>query len=113
MKTPYAVKVSAAVIFLLGTARLASAQATFTDNFSTNANYLANGVAGTMWDGVYLGAGEFPGATGNGSAAGSASVADANMTGGSLLTIASVQTDWENTADDGVFLFKVSRVILT
>ena len=26
--------------------------ATITDNFSANVNYLTNGVAGTIWDGV-------------------------------------------------------------
>ena len=33
--------------------------ATLTDNFNVNANYLTNGIAGTIWDGVYFGAGEF------------------------------------------------------
>ena len=31
----------------------------YTDNFNANVNYLTNGLAGTIWDGVYFGAGEF------------------------------------------------------
>ncbi len=106
MKTLYFLR-AAAVLLLTGWSRLVGAQTTFSDNFSANADYLSNGVAGTMWDGIYLGAGEFPFATSTGAAAGTASAADANLTGNNLLTLASVQTDWENTADDGVFLFKV------
>jgi uncharacterized protein len=83
------------------------AQATFMDDFATPVNYLANGVAGTMWDGIYLGAGEIANATGVGAAAGTVSVADADISSNHVLTILSLQTDWENTADDGVFLFKV------
>ena len=85
----------------------AGAQATFTDDFASPVNYLTNGVAGAMWDGIYLGAGEIANATGVGAAAGSVSVADADISGQQMLTIASLQTDWENAADDGVFLFKV------
>ena len=56
---------------------------------------------------VYLGAGEFANATGVGAVAGTVSVADASITSAGRLTIASLETDWENTADDGVFLFEV------
>lgn len=83
------------------------AQVTFTDSFTTPHNYLSTGVAGTIWDGLYLGAGEFSGATGNGGVAGSVSVADAGLTTGGALTLASLQTDWEGAADDGAFLYKV------
>jgi len=44
---------------VLGMVVSAGAQVTFTDNFNTPVNYLTNGVAGTIWDGVYFGAGEF------------------------------------------------------
>jgi hypothetical protein len=85
----------------------AGAQTTYTDNFSTPVNYLTGGVAGTMWDGVYLGAGAFANATSTGAAPGTISVADAGITANNALTIASLQTDWENSEDDGAFLFKV------
>ncbi len=101
------VKLFIVVLLFAAAAMCARAQTTFTDNFNTPVNYLANGVAGTIWDGVYLGAGEISGAAGNGSAPGSASIADADISGSNLLTLASLQTDWENNADDGVFLFKV------
>jgi carbonic anhydrase/acetyltransferase-like protein (isoleucine patch superfamily) len=90
-----------------GAVLLAPAQVTYTDNFTTPLNYLTNGVAGTMWDGLYLGAGEFAGATSVGAAAGSVSVVDASISSNNVLTIASLQTDWENTADDGVLFYKV------
>ena len=83
------------------------AQVTFTDNFTTPINYLTNGVAGTIWDGIYLGAGEIANFTDVGTAAGTVSLANADINGNNVLTIASLQTDWENAADDGVFLFKV------
>ncbi len=85
----------------------AGAEASFSDNFLTSVNYQTNGVAGTIWNGIYLGAGEFPNATSVGAAPGTVSVADAYITSPGVLTFASLQTDWENTADDGVFLFKI------
>ncbi len=85
----------------------AAADVTFVDNFASPVNYLTNGIQGTMWDGLYLGAGDLANGTSIGAGAGTVSVADANQSSANQLTIASVQTDWENTADDGVFLFKV------
>jgi DUF1680 family protein len=79
----------------------------YLDDFSAPITYLTNGVAGTMWDGVYLAGGEIAGATGVGAANGSVAVADADISGSGRLTFASLQTDWEDAADDGVFLFKV------
>ena len=52
---------------------------TFTDNFNTTNNYLANGVKGTIWDGIYLAPGDFPNVT-LGNAAGVISAVDANST---------------------------------
>lgn len=92
---------------VLATAMPAQAQVTFTDNFSAPINYLTNGIMGTIWDGIYLGAGEIMDATSIGAGAGSVSEANASVSRNNVLTIASVHTDWENAADDGVFLFKV------
>jgi hypothetical protein len=90
------------------TAALSAAQAqTYTDNFSTPINYLTNGVAGTIWDGIYLGAGEFAGETDLGMAPGTVSIADASISSNGVLTVSSLQTDWEQKSDDGFFLFKV------
>jgi hypothetical protein len=83
------------------------AQITITDDFSTSVDYLTNGVNGTIWDGIYLGAGAIAQPTGVGAAPGSVSMANANISSNSTLSVASLQTDWENTADDGFLLFKV------
>src|SRR5215469_3711406 len=79
--------------------------ATFSDDFSVSHDYLASGVTGTIWDGLYTGAGSFPGEN-VGSAPGATLIADANVTGAGRLTVQSVNTGWENTEDDGFFLFK-------
>ena len=77
----------------------------YTDSFNNSINYLTNGIAGTIWDGVYFGAGEFnntgilgPGATVQ---------CDANIIAASTLTLQTTGTAWENADDDGFFLFKV------
>src|SRR5260370_22204392 len=93
--------------FVLATALSAQALVTYTDNFNTSVNYLTNGVAGTIWDGIYLGAGEIANATGTGAGLGSVSVADAKISSNGVLTVASLQPDWENASDDGVLFFKV------
>jgi Concanavalin A-like lectin/glucanases superfamily len=79
---------------------------TATDNFNTAHNYLTDGVAGTIWEGIYTKAGDVPN-TGLGSnGAGSTLVADASITSNGVLTVQSTRTDWEQTNDDGFFLFK-------
>src|SRR5438874_1185837 len=83
----------------------AHAQTTFSDNFGTAVNYVTNGVAGTIWDGIYLGANEFSGGNVAGGP-GSTLVADANLTAANILNIQTTQTDWEGGGDDGFFLFK-------
>src|ERR1700743_2084443 len=79
------------------------AQAIFTDNFSTPVNYLTNGVTGTIWNGIYLAPGDFANPTSAGSAPGSVSAADADISNPGALTLASLQTDWENGAVEGRF----------
>ena len=68
-------------------------------------NYLTNGIVGTIWDGVYLGAGEFANELTFGP--GFTSQCDANITAPSTLTVQSSGTAWENATDDGFYLFKV------
>jgi hypothetical protein len=94
----------AALMFVAAPAR---AQTTYADNFSTPHNYLSNGIAGTMWDGIYLGAGEIANPMGIWMGPGSVSVADAGISSNGTLTIQSLQTDWENDSDDGFFLYKI------
>ena len=80
--------------------------ASFADDFNVNHDYLAGGVTGTIWDGLYTGAGSFPAGNIGSDGAGSTLTANANITGAGRLTVQSVSTGWENTEDDGFFLFK-------
>jgi len=80
---------------------------TFTDNFSVNHDYHANGVTNTPWDGVYVYPGfKVPDATFVSSGLADVSAADANITSNGVLTVTSENVGWENAQDDGFFLFK-------
>src|SRR5882724_7377695 len=46
------------ICIFAGTSR-SPGQISYTDNFNVPLSYLTNGAAGTIWDGVYFGAGEF------------------------------------------------------
>ena len=93
--------------FLFSIALGLSAQAgTITDNFNTSRNYVTEGTAGTIWDGVYLGAGEFKN-VGIAGVAGRTLKCDVNTTTNGVLTVQTTETAWENTDDDGFFLYKV------
>jgi len=80
----------------------------FKDEFSVNRNYLTNGVVGSPWDGIYLGAGDVPFqiAANLGAGAGVVSNCDANITTNNALTVVHRQTGWEGNENDGFFLFK-------
>jgi hypothetical protein len=98
-------KLVAVFAFLLLSGMMSPAQTLYTNSFNKNVNYLTNGIAGTIWDGVYFGAGAFdntgtlgPGATVQ---------CDANITAANTLTLQTTGTAWENADDDGFFLFKV------
>lgn len=88
---------------------------TYTDNFTTSHDYVANGVAGTMWDGVYFGSANiyppagghsFPNASVGGNGDGQTYVCDANVTSNGVLSVQTTATDWEFADDDGFLLFK-------
>jgi len=93
------------LVLFLGVEVAARAQVLYTNSFNTSVNYLTNGIAGTIWDGVYFGAGEFnnPGVLGPGATV----QCDANLTAAGTLTLQTTGTAWENADDDGFFLFKV------
>ncbi|MCX7867002.1 MAG: LamG domain-containing protein [Limisphaera sp.] len=80
--------------------------ATFSDNFNTPRDYLAQGLPGTLWEGLYTGAGQIPNATLGGSGPGS-TVAMTNKVDTGQLVVTSVATDWEFQDADGVFLYKL------
>lgn len=90
-----------------GAGFLTQAQTTVLDNFSAPVNYLTNGVAGTVWDGVYFGAGEFLNTGLGGGGPGQTYQCDAQMTAANTLTVETTGTDWEGLGDDGFFLFKI------
>ena len=98
-----------AFFLLLGMSPSSLAQGVFTDSFNTNVNYLTNGVAGTIWDGVYFGAGEFNNSGLGGGGPGATIQCDANITAVSNLTLQTTGTAWEGADDDGFFLFKVVK----
>lgn len=89
--------------FLLGGIAQAG---TLRDNFDTPHDYLASGLPGTMWDGVYFGAGEFAN-VGIAGVPGRTLVCDAQVSNPGRLTVQTTETAWENTDDDGFFLYKI------
>ncbi len=95
------------VLALLSMGLSAVAQITYSDSFNTNANYLTNGIVGTIWDGVYFGAGEFNNSGLGGGGPGATVQCDANISTRSNLTLQTTGTAWEGADDDGFYLFKV------
>lgn len=79
---------------------------TFSDNFNTPHDYLAQGLIGTFWEGLYTGAGQIPNASPGPSGPGS-TVAMTNNVDAGRLVVTSVATDWEFQDADGVFLYKL------
>ncbi|HEV2437594.1 MAG TPA: DUF5695 domain-containing protein [Verrucomicrobiae bacterium] len=107
MNTWQPAKTWLAVLGLLASIPWAQSQVTYTDSFNTNANYLTNGLTGTIWDGVYFGAGEFNNTGLGGGGPGATVQCDANITAVNTLTLQTTGTAWENADDDGFYLFKV------
>ena len=70
----------------------------FSDGFDTAHNYLADGAAGTMWDGFLV---NFT----NGNAV--ATLADADTSSEQSLTFQSTTGDWEKDEADGLLIFKI------
>src|SRR5215813_6481589 len=85
----------------------AAAQVTVTDNFNVAHDYLTGGVAGTLWDGIYFGAGEFNNTGVGGGGLGATIQCDAAISAANMLTLQTTGTAWENQDDDGFFLYKV------
>jgi hypothetical protein len=81
----------------------------FVDNFDVSHDYLANGVAGTAWDGWYApaaGTNPIPGSPYVPLTLSGATIADANTSSNGNLTIVSAGDGWENNLAGGFFLFK-------
>ena len=75
-----------------------AAAAVATDDFSVAHDYLADGVAGTGWDGFFFNV-----------YGGDASVAaaNANVSNAGRLTFRSTFGNWERNDDDGIFLYRM------
>jgi regulation of enolase protein 1 (concanavalin A-like superfamily) len=80
----------------------------FTDDFSTNHDYLLNGVGGTIYDGIYdvSGTHPIPGSSYVPPAGSGTLIADANITSNHILTITGTGDGWEREVSGGFFLFK-------
>ena len=97
----------AVCVFAFGAGISVRAQVAYSDSFNTNVNYLTNGISGTIWDGVYFGAGEFNNSGLGGGGPGATIQCDANLSTAGTLTLQTTGTAWEGADDDGFFLFKV------
>src|SRR5689334_20526651 len=78
---------------------------TISYNFDQGRDYIANGVLGSFWDGVYLGAGGVPFGNNNGTV-GFTSGANEN-TFPNFVAVSSRNTGWAGTEDDGYFMYKI------
>jgi hypothetical protein len=77
----------------------------FTDNFGTTHDYVASGLVGSTWDGLFLNFGDVPGAgKGNDNVAGATSQFIANT---NVLTIEAAGSTWAVAGSDGPYLFKI------
>ncbi len=75
----------------------------FVDNFNTPHNYVANGLPGSGWEGIYLKWGDFPGDVGGGLLT---TGCDAGITASNVLTVTAQNTAWAGASDSGFFLHK-------
>jgi hypothetical protein len=81
----------------------------YTDNFTAGHDYLANGVTGSGWNGLYnptTGVNPVPESVYVPLALSGATVADANITTNNQLTVTAAGDGWENGASGGFFLWK-------
>ncbi|MGA2246839.1 MAG: hypothetical protein ABSH48_17745 [Verrucomicrobiota bacterium] len=103
-RSTYSISICAALAWLaVGFAAHADS---ITNNFDNSLDYAVDGVANSMWDGVYLAFGDIYG--GNNGGANNGYTLQANETANAgYLTVQTTDTEWSGTADDGFFLFKV------
>lgn len=79
----------------------------FVDGFTNVHDYIANGLPGSGYDGMFLKFGDFPGEFVDGDGKGNTTVLNSQITSTNGLQIDSFQTDWQGIRDDGTFLFKI------
>jgi hypothetical protein len=79
----------------------------FTDNFTNSQDYIANGLEGSPYDGLYLNFGDVPGTQdGPSGAKAVTSHFDANITTNGYLNVESAGSSWATSGANGPFIFK-------
>jgi len=81
----------------------------FSDNFGISQDYVANGLIGSSWDGLFLRFRDVPGGAANsqgGDTSGDTQILDANVSSNNVLTLQATGSSWQGAGDDGPFLFK-------
>ncbi|HEY5911928.1 MAG TPA: Ig-like domain-containing protein [Verrucomicrobiae bacterium] len=80
----------------------------FTDNFAISHDYVANGLQGSTWDGLYLNFGDIPTSNaGNEGAKGQTFVLDSGITASGFLSVRAAGGSWRVAGNDGPYLFKI------
>jgi hypothetical protein len=79
----------------------------FVDNFTSVHDYVANGLAGSLYDGMFLNFNDFPGQFVDATGPGHTTVLDSQISSTNGLQFNSFQSDWQGIRDDGPFLFKI------
>lgn len=99
------VTITAGYAGVSGSASVSVHQPVFTDTFGTLHDYIANGLEGSAWDGLFLNYGDVPGPNkGGDGASGSCSVFHAET---NVLSIEAAGSSWYVGGNDGPYLFKV------
>jgi regulation of enolase protein 1 (concanavalin A-like superfamily) len=81
----------------------------FTDNFGASQDYVANGLIGSSWDGLFLRFRDIPGGASTsqgGDLPGDTQILDANVSSNNVLTLQATGSSWQGAGDDGPYLFK-------
>jgi hypothetical protein len=79
----------------------------FSDTFTTARDFLADGLAGSTFDNLFMKLGDVPGGAAGADGAGATAVLDSQISTNIGLTISSVQSTWQGAGDDGPFMSKV------
>jgi hypothetical protein len=79
----------------------------FTEDFASTNNYVANGILGSPFEGLYLNFGDVSGSVAGGDGQGTTPILDSRITSANGLYMSSVLSTWSDTANDGPFLYKI------
>ena len=102
MKTTHFIKLFTTSLLLCVWSMAAHAGG-YTNNFTDPVDFVASGVTGTMWDGVYLKSGDVVAPVTTGAAIGQADT----LTFPGFLTVAQTNGQWAGNGNSGFLLYKV------